>query len=630
MKNKILGTGFGLLCVASYVFAASSANDEGKSFAQNMLNTNLKNVAGSISTSQVPSYQDDVPEKDLKYDQLESKAYEKLTNDSDSKQNTNMLINRQTYKLDINNDPLIKNYRNIEQGASELIASNYSGCTTVKYGADSELSTTTKSCSVNVELKKEFSCTSTYQNQCMNPKAGIPSTMVGSDIKVISQQSSKLSFTDRGNGNFFFASPRRKTNCSWFVDEIQFEAKDANAIKKLVLSNLKYDDGVWIEINGEQVFSIIGNTVNPSDKWNCEQNKSWNYSTPLDFTSKVRKGLNVIKIRNVVGKEGDVSFDLKIDRVEACDLQESFKRTCDVAGANPLAALLNSKTCTNYVINKEGQKVCGTFKENYKTNGDPFQVETESASCSVIRNSGCFESKTECVKTFAGICIEKKKIFSCNANSSAKNVSVCGSQLICPDGNCTSDIGQTQIDGTADFKEAATKLETAGQLVQEITVDQLSIFKGSGRKCKDAALGFSNCCKDGGWGADIGLAQCTSDEKEIGISKQTSRAHYVGSYSTGSLIKTKYKSFCTFPSKLSRILVEQGRAQMGKGWGSAKNPDCSGFTLQQIESLDFNKMDLSEFHSDVMSKGQNSNTPSNKQAEDKIKESLNNRFGGGK
>lgn len=628
MKKKMIAINIGFLCVASYVFAAG-ANDEGKDFAKNMLNTNLKEISSSANTSQVPNYSSNVPEKNLKHDQLESKAYEKLTNDSTSKENTNMIINRQQYKLDSNNDPLIKNYRNIEQGAAELIASNYTGCTSVKYGADSELSNTTRSCGVNVELKNEFTCTATYYNQCTNPKAGIPNTMTGNDIKIVSLQSNKLYLTDNGNGNFRFTSPSRKGGCDWFVDEIHFEAKDAGAIKKLVISALNYDDGVWIEINGEQVFSAIGSWINPTGNWKCEQNRSWNYDTPIDLTSKVRKGLNVIKIRNVVADRGDVSFNLKIDRVESCDLEESFKRTCNVAGANPLNALLKSKICKKYVTNKEGVSVCGTFEEVYKTTGDPFKVETEDSSCSAIRSAGCFESKTECVKSFGGVCIEKRKVFSCNTNSSAKNVSVCGSQLICPDGKCTSDIGQTQEDGTADFKEAATKLETAGQLVKEITTDKLSIFKGSGRKCKDAALGFSNCCKDSGWGMDIGLAQCTSDEKELGIAKQTARTHFVGNYSTGSLIKTKYKSYCTFPSKLTRIIVEQGRAQMGKGWGSAKSPDCSGFTLQQIESLDFNKMDLSEFYSDVMDKAQNGTTPSSKQAEDKIKESLQNRFGGG-
>ena len=313
MKKIVLNVS--LLCVASFVFAASS-NEDGKDFAKNMLNTNLKQVANSVDTSQIPNYSENVPEKNLKHDQLESKAYEKLTSDSTSKENTNMIINRQQYKLDSKNDPLIKNYNNIQQGAAELITSNYTGCTNVKYGADSDLSNTTRSCGVKVELKNEFTCTSNYYNQCTNPKAGIPNTMIGSDINIVSFQANKLGFLDNGDGNFSFASSTRQAGCSWFVDEIHFEAKDASSIKKLVISALSYDDGVWIEINGEQVFSIIGNTVNPTGNWRCEQNRRWNYSTPIDLTSKVRKGTNVLKIRHVVADLGAISFNLKIDRVE--------------------------------------------------------------------------------------------------------------------------------------------------------------------------------------------------------------------------------------------------------------------------------------------------------------------------
>lgn len=39
-----------------------------------------------------------------------------------------------------------------------------------------------------------------------------------------------------------------------------------------------------------------------------------------------------------------------------------------------------------------------------------------------------------------------------------------------------------------------------------------------------------------------------------------------------------------------------------KTWGSAENPDCSGFTAGQLSAFDFGKMDLSEWLSSVMSK----------------------------
>ncbi|MBW6087903.1 conjugal transfer protein TraN [Escherichia coli] len=50
-------------------------------------------------------------------------------------------------------------------------------------------------------------------------------------------------------------------------------------------------------------------------------------------------------------------------------------------------------------------------------------------------------------------------------------------------------------------------------------------FTGQAKFCKKAAAGYSNCCKDSGWGQDIGLAKCSSDEKALAKAKikQTDR-----------------------------------------------------------------------------------------------------------
>ena len=39
---------------------------------------------------------------------------------------------------------------------------------------------------------------------------------------------------------------------------------------------------------------------------------------------------------------------------------------------------------------------------------------------------------------------------------------------------------------------------------------------------------------------------------------------------------------------------------MGKGWGSGKRPDCSGFTPEEFEQIDFSRIDLSEFIAEVV------------------------------
>ena len=56
---------------------------------------------------------------------------------------------------------------------------------------------------------------------------------------------------------------------------------------------------------------------------------------------------------------------------------------------------------------------------------------------------------------------------------------------------------------------------------------------------------------------------------------------------------------CCFGSKLARIFHEQGRPQVGRGWGDAKNPDCGALSVDEISRMDFSSMNFSEIFADV-------------------------------
>lgn len=58
-------------------------------------------------------------------------------------------------------------------------------------------------------------------------------------------------------------------------------------------------------------------------------------------------------------------------------------------------------------------------------------------------------------------------------------------------------------------------------------------------------------------------------------------------------------SKCCFNSVLARIINEQGRAQLGMGWGQPQSPACGGFSIGQLQALDFSRMDLSEFYASI-------------------------------
>jgi conjugal transfer mating pair stabilization protein TraN len=70
------------------------------------------------------------------------------------------------------------------------------------------------------------------------------------------------------------------------------------------------------------------------------------------------------------------------------------------------------------------------------------------------------------------------------------------------------------------------------------------------------------------------------------------------------------QTHCIFESKLGRIIQEQGRMQLkafqdangNPYWGTPENPNCRGFTPEEFQSLDFSKMDLSEYFADINTK----------------------------
>jgi conjugal transfer mating pair stabilization protein TraN len=67
----------------------------------------------------------------------------------------------------------------------------------------------------------------------------------------------------------------------------------------------------------------------------------------------------------------------------------------------------------------------------------------------------------------------------------------------------------------------------------------------------------------------------------------------------GQCVKKK-SSFCCFGSKLLKAFQEQGRKQINLGWGKAKKPLCRGFTIEEIQRIDFSKLDLREAFEDLM------------------------------
>ena len=97
--------------------------------------------------------------------------------------------------------------------------------------------------------------------------------------------------------------------------------------------------------------------------------------------------------------------------------------------------------------------------------------------------------------------------------------------------------------------------------------------------------------------------KCSESEFELDVNRELKKCHYVGSYCHrkislglfGSLCVEKRQSYCCFSSPMSRIIQQQARPQLGRSWGSPKNPSCGGLTIDEITNLDWDKVDLSEW-----------------------------------
>ena len=169
----------------------------------------------------------------------------------------------------------------------------------------------------------------------------------------------------------------------------------------------------------------------------------------------------------------------------------------------------------------------------------------------------------------------------------------CGAVRWCVGAGCETVEGQANTG----FVEATTRLNMALELGgEEFDRDNLRFFAGQRRACHIKLFGLANCCKNSG--LLVGLANCSANERELAEERNAGNTHYLGRYCSkrvfGVCIR-RSRAWCVFGSKLGRILHQQARPQLGIGWGS-----CRGFSVAEVERIDFARLDLSEFTQDLM------------------------------
>jgi conjugal transfer mating pair stabilization protein TraN len=108
------------------------------------------------------------------------------------------------------------------------------------------------------------------------------------------------------------------------------------------------------------------------------------------------------------------------------------------------------------------------------------------------------------------------------------------------------------------------------------------------------------------------IYECTEDEIELAVKRELKACSKVGTYCAEEVcvqptpfgcalwMCSQYRdSYCCYNSPLSRIVMEQAGPQLGrsgnKGMGTAKNPQCDGVRLEELDQLDWDRIDLGEW-----------------------------------
>jgi len=133
------------------------------------------------------------------------------------------------------------------------------------------------------------------------------------------------------------------------------------------------------------------------------------------------------------------------------------------------------------------------------------------------------------------------------------------------------------------------------QILQNPTEPQ--VFQGRYMTCGYNA--FQNCCSGSG-----GIFGCSTQEVELRSYVAAETDHFLETYCSerilGFCIKRR-RAYCVYNGRFARVFQEQANEQTGAQFpGRFAQDPCPALSIAQLETLDVNRMDLSEVFGDML------------------------------
>lgn len=271
----------------------------------------------------------------------------------------------------------------------------------------------------------------------------------------------------------------------------------------------------------------------------------------------------------------------------------------DTSCSNPQEICTDSDPVTRIVDGIAVTAPCWAWRRTYACSRT-----IAAQDCSTLdTNPACQFVRDDCL-TEQTPCLTSERVYECALPPEpiGETQYICDGDIHCINGECET----IEREANTEFKDAVIALNAVKQARGGFDPDTLSLFKGERGTCSSKVFGVLNCCKGKGFPLIPGISLLVAlgcDSQELLLHERDAQGlyTYVGSYCSDKVLGicvTKRKAYCCYESKLTRIIQEQGRPQLGKVWAAPKTETCAGFTLDEFSRLDLSQMDFSEVYAE--------------------------------
>lgn len=217
-----------------------------------------------------------------------------------------------------------------------------------------------------------------------------------------------------------------------------------------------------------------------------------------------------------------------------------------------------------------------------------------ATDCNELADLGCVFDRTECL-TEDDPCMTLEEVWRCPIPPEPRSPDayICEGDIYCIDGSCDS----VEREANTEFKDALVALNAVAQAGREFDESDFTIFRGERESCSKLIFGLKNCCVPRGFPL---IGGCDGDDERLRQRRNDGLCTYVGTWCSTKVIVCleKRERHCCYASKISRIIQEQGRKQLGIPWMKPKDETCRGLTVDEFSQLDLSVMDFSEVYAD--------------------------------